>query len=887
MVADNAQSKYIIKAPANIYDYTKDPENLHQQVLNMNQGAWNEDKFHGLVKQKGYAGVKWSISPKTHVVQLYHPQSVHEEQVLKSEELEKGLKGDWQKEGYVIKRKEGPNKAGLENAYTLIAKSPNGDIVGEASFAIHPDGENIIVSSAIHPDHRRKGLATEMYKMAEKEFNLKIKRTSQTPDAKSLWAQPNRPFGKSEELSKAPVEYKVNPEGSISRPLSGLSPAYKVISEKTLPNGLKYKHFKSEETDNHVHRLYHPETNEAMSELMTQESFDETPHHKVIWSQVSPNYKGKGLGKQIYLAALVHGKGMKGLTSDNQLSQNAHKMWTSMRLVPGIGGKIAKYVTQAQAQKDPEAADIAYDEPHHIFIRDSSKLNYNLMFPKVDLPMPLAASEVNESEELEKGLKGDWQKEGYTLHHSDMPDTDSAIGHHLVTAKLKGKTVGQLRYFNQPTFGSKERELYTGMLEVLPNHRRKGLGNAMHAAAEERHGIKFAESSEKTKLGEKFYSQPNRPFGKSEELTKTGTLTHDDVNEYFRKIGQGQTYSQGYLKEGHTPLGLPHGEYELKEVPLHLINVGTHEHPFRSIDPLGDTGNEEQARHYASLESEPPPIIVKPHNNGFKTLDGVHRARAAALKGKKTIKAYVHKSPVNLGKSEELTKNDSHIKNIANHYAKLNGIKLSHNYNVNLNPEHGKTIASAYEAMPHTPEHPETQAAYNALIDETGKQFKHLINSGLKISRMEPDQENPYKTSKDMLHDLHVNNHLWYYPTEQGFGAGEQSKNHPMLKETGFKHNGVPLLANDIFRISHDAFGHGLTNSAFGPKGEHASYLAHKEMFSPLAQKALATETMGQNSTVNFGKNAAHNKANPKNTIYAEQKAGLLPEYIINGEWHK
>jgi len=63
--------------------------------------------------------------------------------------------------------------------------------------------------------------------------------------------------------------------------------------------------------------------------------------------------------------------------------------------------------------------------------------------------------------------------------------------------------------------------------------------------------------------------------------------------------------------------------------------------------------------------------------------------------------------------------------------------------------------------------------------------------------------------------------------------------------------------------------------------------LTHKKDFSPLAQKALATETMGQNSWVNFGPYGEKNKKNPQNTTYAEQKAGLLPDEIINGRWHE
>lgn len=207
---------------------------------------------------------------------------------------------------------------------------------------------------------------------------------------------------------------------------------------------------------------------------------------------------------------------------------------------------------------------------------------------------------------------------------------------------------------------------------------------------------------------------------------------------------------------------------------------------------------------------------------------------------------------------------------------------------VNLNPEHGKTIASAYEQMKHEPSHPEVQKAYGSLINETKKQFQDMVNSGVKMSRIQPGQENPYKNSKELHHDIRENNHIHFFPTDQGFGSDESDKSdHPMMQGTGVMHDGKELLANDMFRIVHDYYGHHKGGeSGFGPKGEHRAYLTHKKMFSPEAQKALATETLGQNSHVNFGPHGEHNRANPHKTIYAEQKAGLLPDHIISGNWH-
>lgn len=208
-------------------------------------------------------------------------------------------------------------------------------------------------------------------------------------------------------------------------------------------------------------------------------------------------------------------------------------------------------------------------------------------------------------------------------------------------------------------------------------------------------------------------------------------------------------------------------------------------------------------------------------------------------------------------------------------------------HNVELNPQHGKTIADAYENMKHEPNNPAVKQAYDALIHETSQQYQNIMNSGLKISHIKPGQENPYKSSKDLHADVKNNKHLWYYPTDQGFGSGDVNSDHPMLKPTQFKHGDKPMLANDLFRIVHDINGHHLGGeTGFGPKGEHQAYLTHKKMYSPIAQQALASETMGQNSWVNFGPHGESNRKNPASTVFAQQKAGLMPERIVNGNWH-
>lgn len=207
---------------------------------------------------------------------------------------------------------------------------------------------------------------------------------------------------------------------------------------------------------------------------------------------------------------------------------------------------------------------------------------------------------------------------------------------------------------------------------------------------------------------------------------------------------------------------------------------------------------------------------------------------------------------------------------------------------VNVNPEQGKMIANAYEQMRHNPDDPNVKAAYEALIRETGDQYQDMIDSGFKVSKIKPDQSNPYRSSKDLHSDIEENKHLSFFPTSQGFGTeADAFKHHPLLQSTKYAIDDNPLLANDLFRIVHDYRGHHLGGkTSFGPKGEHQAYLKHKEDFSPSAQEALATETMGQNSWVNFGPHGDANQTTPLQTVYADQKAGLLPKELIEGNWH-
>jgi predicted GNAT family acetyltransferase len=130
---------------------------------------------------------------------------------------------------------------------------------------------------------------------------------------------------------------------------------------------------------------------------------------------------------------------------------------------------------------------------------------------------------------LEKGINGDWKKDpNYTFHHTDMPDSDELVGHHNIDVRYKNKPIASLRYFRQSDFGDDQIPyLIPAQTNVSPKHQRKGLASAMYSYAEKIHKLKMRPSSNQTPQAEALWSQPNRPFGKSE------MKTHLDDNEFF------------------------------------------------------------------------------------------------------------------------------------------------------------------------------------------------------------------------------------------------------------------------------------------------------------------------------------------------------------------
>lgn len=237
---------------------------------------------------------------------------------------------------------------------------------------------------------------------------------------------------------------------------------------------------------------------------------------------------------------------------------------------------------------------------------------------------------------------------------------------------------------------------------------------------------------------------------------------------------------------------------------------------------------------------------------------------------------------------------DAKLVSVAEKYARDNGITLRRQAEyVKVDPARAKRIADAYEAMPHDPQNPRVKEAYQNLVQQTRAQYDALVDAGYKFWFMDmerSDNQEYASTPWNAMRDLRANQQMGVFPTADGFGTKEDfdPESNPLLEDTGLRwpvgsasaRRTAPVLANDLFRAVHDAFGHGLEGAGFRAEGEENAWQAHVRLFTGSAIGAITTETRGQNSWLNYGPYGEKNRtAKVEDTVFADQKTGLLPEW--------
>ena len=224
------------------------------------------------------------------------------------------------------------------------------------------------------------------------------------------------------------------------------------------------------------------------------------------------------------------------------------------------------------------------------------------------------------------------------------------------------------------------------------------------------------------------------------------------------------------------------------------------------------------------------------------------------------------------------------IRSLRNEFMRSRGIepeqRIEDTY-PQIDEEFAKKVADWLENTPVNYEDPEMLRAYDQFAQETVDQYEFLREQGYEMIPWAGKGE-PYANSADMVDDVRKNKRIFYYksvnPEESSsFGSDpaamqELLQRNPLLREAGGTvddSNGDPYTqtVNDIFRAVHDIFGHAAEGYQFGPRGEEGAYRSHAVMFSPLARRAMGTETRAQNSWVNYGPN----RRNPDGSVWGER----------------
>ena len=238
---------------------------------------------------------------------------------------------------------------------------------------------------------------------------------------------------------------------------------------------------------------------------------------------------------------------------------------------------------------------------------------------------------------------------------------------------------------------------------------------------------------------------------------------------------------------------------------------------------------------------------------------------------------------------------DPRLVGVAKKYAQENGIDLRRQAEyVDVDPDRASRIADAYAAMKHAPQDPVVKEAYQNLIRQTVAQFKALESAGYKfwfIDLAKPGNTDYAASPWNAMRDIRANKQMGIFRTADGFGSNATEldvNDNPLLADTGMRWpvGGVdsdvtaPVLANDVFRAVHDAFGHGLEGAGFRARGEENAWQAHIRLFTGSAKGAITSETRGQNSWLNYGPYGETNRnAQVEDTVFADQKTGLMPEW--------
>ena len=399
----------------------------------------------------------------------------------------------------------------------------------------------------------------------------------------------------------------------------------------------------------------------------------------------------------------------------------------------------------------------------------------------------------------------------------------------------------------------------------------------------------------KQRIKQTIINEHNKLYANADDyfiLFRSGNLTNDPIQS-FSKSGR-QAYLIGFLTGQETSRKGGRG------VDAYFVN----KNDFIDLQALGlDYGSEAEVIVFKQAVDNPYSKAVIPPGEDFNYLS---KERVEFLKNNWVMMQdeFPKTGFINSIKPDDPTRNQTlrvmddtpdattastRVQQVAFDFAKTNGL-AEPNFNAiaYFNPEVGLEAADIYEGLPDFDD--SAVPLYNKFIKETNAQYDALTNAGIQFELVDTDPYTPNAAGhKQMINDMQ-NGRLKVLATSS---AGELPEGSPMGKVSKYTDvNGRQMLENDVFRAVHDTFGHGMRGNTFGPIGEYNAWLAHKEMYTPTSQRVMTTETLGQNTYVNFGPHMRTEEGaligkgdsgyiKPQDRPFAPQKVAVMPDTII------
>ena len=210
---------------------------------------------------------------------------------------------------------------------------------------------------------------------------------------------------------------------------------------------------------------------------------------------------------------------------------------------------------------------------------------------------------------------------------------------------------------------------------------------------------------------------------------------------------------------------------------------------------------------------------------------------------------------------------------------------------VRLDEDFCREVAAYYEYAPTLDLNGSLITAYDQLKHQTVQQYHAIVDGGIEVKPW-LGAEQPYRDSRQLRDSVSRTRKLHVYLSSAGHGPAEPGF-HPLREPSGVQVDGVEFCHNDLFRATHDIFGHVMFGNDFGPRGEFLAVFCQMHLYSLDAHHPLFTEQIGQICWFYYGPHLMDSTGRlperghpgylpPRQRPYPEQKVFAFPQRFLD-----